>query len=115
MEITGEMVASAASELCGLAIGEPAASMWLDRVLDRVTGSADDDALCEAVLMAAARYCAADAVDCDPRFASRISAAGLSAEGRSADGAARALRRAAARAIAPYIEDCGGVVRAWTC
>lgn len=114
MEITGAMVASAATELCGIEIGAAAADMWLDRVLSRVTGSAADDALGEAVLMAASRYAAADAVDCDPRFAARVSAAGLSVTGRSGAEAARALRRAAAQAIAPYIEGCGGVVAAWT-
>ncbi len=113
MEITGAMVASAAAELCGLEVSEAAGELWLDRVLSRVSGSAGDDALCEAVLMAASRYAAADRVDCDPQFAARMSAAGLSVEGRSGSEAARALRRSAAQAIAPYIEGCGGVVRAW--
>lgn len=108
MEISAKAVGEMAAGICGIDVDESVAAHWLGWV----SGKCGEDADGGSVLLAAARYAAADAVECDVGFAERVNAAGLGLEGRSAGEIAAALRRSAARAIAPYLSGGGGVVRA---
>lgn len=108
MDVSAKAVGEMAAGICGIDVDKNVAAHWLDRVISKCREDADGG----SVLLAAARYAAADAVECDVGFAERVSAAGLGLEGRSASEAAEALRRSAARVIAPYLDGGGGVVRA---
>lgn len=108
MDVTAKAVGEMASRICGMTVDERVAGLWLERVIARCGEDADGG----SVLLAAARYAAADTVECDAGFAEKVSAAGLGLEGRSADEVAASLRRSAARVIAPYLNGGGGVVRA---
>lgn len=108
MDVTVEAVREVAVGICGIDVDERVAGLWLGRVKSRCGEDADGG----SILLAAARYAAADAVECDAGFAEKVNAAGLGLEGRGAGEVAETLRRSAARVIAPYLNGGGGVVRA---